>query len=130
MRPYIALIHKDADSDFGVSFPDLPGCVTAGATLDEARKLAAEALAFHLEGMAADGDTPPAPSSLDDVMADRENRDGVVVLVDPPAPSDKTVRVNITLPSDVLTEIDRYAEANNMTRSAFLQRAAKREMAD
>jgi predicted RNase H-like HicB family nuclease len=44
MRYYIAVIHKDADSDFGVSFPDLPGCITAGRTLDEARVMAAEAL--------------------------------------------------------------------------------------
>ena len=36
MQSYIALIHKDADSDYGVSFPDLPGCITAGTTLDEA----------------------------------------------------------------------------------------------
>ena len=42
MGQFIALIHKDAQSEFGVSFPDLPGCVTAGATLDEARLLAAE----------------------------------------------------------------------------------------
>jgi predicted RNase H-like HicB family nuclease len=46
MAEYIALIHKDPDSDFGVSFPDFPGCVTADATLEEARALAAEALAL------------------------------------------------------------------------------------
>ena len=50
MRHYIALIHKDADSDYGVSFPDLPGVITAGSDLDEVRKMAAEALAFHLKG--------------------------------------------------------------------------------
>ena len=43
-RTYIGLVHKDAGSDYGVSFPDLPGCVTAGATLDEARVMAADAL--------------------------------------------------------------------------------------
>jgi len=43
MRHYIALIHKDADSDYGVSFPDLPGVITAGSDLDEARAMAAEA---------------------------------------------------------------------------------------
>ena len=63
MRPYIALIHKDAKSDYGVSFPDLPGCVTAGATLEEARAMASEALALHLEGMAEDGDAIPEPLS-------------------------------------------------------------------
>jgi predicted RNase H-like HicB family nuclease len=51
MRPYIALIHKDPESDYGASFPDLPGCVTAGRTLDEAREMAVEALALHLEGL-------------------------------------------------------------------------------
>ena len=64
MRQYIALIHKDAESDFGVSFPDLPGCVTAGATLDEARDMAAEALALHLEGLSEDGEAIPEPGTV------------------------------------------------------------------
>ena len=62
MRHYIALLHKEADSDYGVSFPDLPGCVTAGKTLDEARANAEEALALHLAGMAEDGE--PARNRL------------------------------------------------------------------
>ena len=49
MQTYIALVHKEPNSDFGVSFPDLPGCVTAGKTLDEARAFASEALELHLE---------------------------------------------------------------------------------
>lgn len=129
MRQYIALIHKDRDSDFGVSFPDFPGCVTAGATLDEARDMAAEALAFHLEGLEADGEPIPEPSSLETVMAEAENRDGVAILVPAPAQAAKTIRVNITLPEDVLRDIDRYAEANGYTRSGFLALAAKKVMA-
>ena len=70
MRQYIALIHKDPDSDYGISFPDLPGVVSAGKTLDEAREMGAEALELHLEGMAADGDTTPEPSSLEEIMKD------------------------------------------------------------
>jgi predicted RNase H-like HicB family nuclease len=62
MRQYIALIHKDAGSDYGVSFPDLPGVISAGSTLDEARDMAAEALAFHLEGLAQDGEAVPERS--------------------------------------------------------------------
>jgi predicted RNase H-like HicB family nuclease len=85
MRQYIALIHKDADGDFGVSFPDLPGCVTAGSTLDEARDMAAEALAFHLEGLQADGEAVPEPSSLEAVISDPINKDGVAILVAAPA---------------------------------------------
>lgn len=129
MRPYIALIHKDADSDFGVSFPDLPGCVTAGKTLDEARGLAGEALAFHLEGMAEDGVAAPEPSAIEVIMAERGNRDAVAFLVDPPKSQAKAVRINITLPSDVLDEIDRYAESKGLSRSSFLARAAKKELA-
>lgn len=126
MRPYIALIHKDPDSDYGVSFPDFPGCVSAGKTLDEAQTMAAEALALHMEAMAADGEAVPEPSSLEEIMSDRDNRDGVAILVD--APSAKAIRVNITLPEDVLTAIDKSAEALGMTRSGFLARAARHAM--
>ena len=129
MADYVALIHKDPGSDFGVSFPDFPGCVTAGSTLDEARDMAAEALALHIEGMAEDGEAVPAPSSLDAVMADRENRDAVAVLIAAAVPS-KTVRVNITLPEDVLREIDAYAERHGFTRSGFIAAATRRSMQD
>lgn len=128
MTDYIALIHKDPDSDYGVSFPDFPGCISAGATLDVARSMAAEALAFHVEGMMEDGEAIPEPSSLEAVMRDAENRDGVAILVDlPQAP--KIVRVNITLPDDALREIDAYAEAQGYTRSGFLLKAARQALA-
>jgi len=126
MRSYIALIHKDPRSEFGVSFPDFPGCISAGATLDEARTNAEEALAFHVEGMAEDGDAIPEPSSLEQIMADPENRDAVAVLIPLREQAARTVRVNITLPEATLAEIDRYAEAHGFTRSGFLAQAAKR----
>jgi len=85
MRQYTAPIHKDADSDFGVSFPDLPGCVTAGSTLDEARDMATEALALHLEGMEQDDEAIPEPSSLEAVMAEATNPTAVAILVAAPA---------------------------------------------
>lgn len=130
MRPYIALIHKEPESVYGVSFPDLPGCVSAGDTLDEARANAVEALALHLEGMVEDGEAIPEPSTLEQVMEDRENREAVAILVDAPKPPAKAVRINITLPSDVLEEVDQYASANGMTRSGFLALAAKRNLED
>jgi len=129
MRHYIALIHKDADSDYGVSFPDLPGCITAGVDLDEARAMAAEALALHLEGLAADGEAIPEPSSLEAIMAERENRDAVAILVPAPAGAPRIVRVNITLPEDALREIDAFAEEHGLTRSGFLAAAARRAIA-
>jgi predicted RNase H-like HicB family nuclease len=83
MHAYIGLIHKEADSDFGVSFPDFPGLATAGTTLDDARAMAEEALAFHIEGLVADGEAIPAPSSFESIMADPVNRDAAVVLIGP-----------------------------------------------
>ena len=127
VRHYIALLHKGSDS-VGVSFPDFPGVVTAGKDLDDARAMAVEALAFHIEGLVEDGEAIPEPSSLEAVMADRDNRDGVAILVPVRTDVSKAVRVNVTLPQDVLTEIDRYADTHGETRSGFLARAAKQAM--
>jgi predicted RNase H-like HicB family nuclease len=128
MRHYIALIHKDDGSDYGVSFPDLPGVISAGATLDEARQMAAEALALHIEGMTDEGEPIPEPSSLEGIMAVAENRDAVAVLIPIAEGTSRAVRVNITLPQDVLEQIDAYAEQQGFTRSGFLAAAAKRVM--
>jgi predicted RNase H-like HicB family nuclease len=100
MRQYIGLIHKDPDSDFGVSFPDFPGVITAGTDLDDARRMAEEAISFHVEGMVEDGEAIPEPSSLEKVMADPENRDGVAILVRLKTAASKVVRVNVTLPEE------------------------------
>ena len=124
MADYIAIIHKEPDSDYGVSFPDFPGCVTAGSSLDEAKDMAREALAFHVEGMREDGEAIPEPSSLDTVMADPDFADGVAFLVTLHF-QPRTVRVNITLPEDELKHIDEAARARGMSRSAFLAQAAR-----
>jgi predicted RNase H-like HicB family nuclease len=130
MRNYIGLIHKDPDSDYGVSFPDFPGVVTAGTDLDDARRMAEEALAFHVAGMVEDREAIPEPSSLEQVMADATNMDAVAVLVPLKSQVKRSVRLNITLPEDVLREIDAYAEAHGLTRSGFIAQAAKRQMND
>lgn len=128
MASYIALIHKDDDSDYGVSFPDFPGCISAGSTLDEARAGAEEALALHIEGLIEDGESLPEPSSLDTIVADAENRDGVVILVNTPAEDQRAIRVNVTFPEDVLKQIDKFAQKAGYTRSGFLALAAKHEI--
>jgi predicted RNase H-like HicB family nuclease len=129
MPSYIGLIHKDVDSDFGVSFPDFPGAITAGKTLDDARAMAEEALALHVEGLTEDGEPIPEPSTLEEVMSDPDNRSGVAILVSVKTEQPKAVRVNVTLPEDVLEQIDRYAEAHGFTRSGLLAQAAKKLMA-
>jgi|SRR6185312_1252017 predicted RNase H-like HicB family nuclease len=130
MPSYIGLIHKDANSDFGVSFPDFSGVITAGVTLDDARAMAEEALALHVEGMVADGEAIPEPSTLEEVMSDPDNRSGVAILVSVKTEQPKAIRVNVTLPEDVLAQIDRYAEAHGFTRSGLLAQAARKLMTE
>jgi predicted RNase H-like HicB family nuclease len=72
MAGYVALVHKDEGTSYGVSFPDVPGCISTGDTLDEALTNAAEALAGHLAGMREDGDAIPTARGLDAIKADAE----------------------------------------------------------
>ncbi len=89
--------------------------------------MAEEALEFHIEGMLEDGEDIPVPSALDDIMADPENRDGVAVLVPVPDLAEKTERINITIPSNVLTKLDRYVDKTpNANRSQVLTEAVKK----
>jgi predicted RNase H-like HicB family nuclease len=87
MASYIALVHKDEDTSYGVSFPDVPGCIAAGDTFEEALGNAAEALAAHLALMRADGDPIPTPRSFDQLRHDSEFRadsaDAIVTVVQP-----------------------------------------------
>lgn len=126
MRQYIGLIHKEAHSDFGVSFPDFPGAITAGIDLDDARRMAEEALAFHIDGLIEDGEALPEPSTLEQVMNNEQNRSAVAILVAVRTEPRQSVRINITLPKDILTEIDAFAAAHGYTRSGFLAQAAKK----
>jgi predicted RNase H-like HicB family nuclease len=120
---YIAYLHKDRTSDFGVSFPDFPGCVTAGKTLDEARRMAAEALALHVEGMIEDGEEIPTPSTLDALANDPAMTGAVAFLVAVRPPEDKTVRVNIAARQSQVEQIDARARRFGLSRSAYLIQA-------
>jgi predicted RNase H-like HicB family nuclease len=128
MRYYIGLLHKDAGSDYGVSFPDFPGCVTAGETLDEAHALAAEALSFHIDGMLADGAAPPVPTPLERIMADATNRDGAAIVVPVRDVGSDAVRFDMSVDENTLSKIDDYAGKHGLTRTDFLIRAAQKAM--
>ena len=128
MTNYIALLRKDDSSDYGVEFPDFPGCITAGRTLDDAKDMAAEALALHVEGLIDDGEGLPTPSGLDTIMANPDNANSVAFLVSTPARTEKAVRVNVTFAESVLHRIDAAAHSVHLTRSAFLAHAALRAM--
>ena len=128
MATYIALIRKKRNTAFGVDFPDFPGCISAGDTLDEALRNAREALGLHVEGMSEDGERIPEPRSLEAVLEDPENRDAVPCLVQLPRGKGKAVRINITVDENLLEEIDDAAASLGMTRSAFLGEAARAKL--
>jgi predicted RNase H-like HicB family nuclease len=123
MTAYVALLRKQPDSDYGVDFPDFPGCITAGKTLEDARRMAAEALNLHIAGMIEDGEAIPSPSTLDAIMIDPHHADAVAVLVDV-ASRRSVVRVNVSLPPDLLEAIDRVSD----NRSRFLADAAREKL--
>ena len=81
MRHYIVVVYKDATLDYGVSFPDFPGAVAAAPTLEEAVEMAAEALLLHVEGMIAEGEIIPEPSTAEQVLANPEWSDGKKIWV-------------------------------------------------
>lgn len=87
MAGYIALVHKDEGTSYGVSFPDVPGCISAGDTFEEAVANAAEALAGHFALMKADGDAIPAPRSFDELKRDpdfaNDSAEAIVTMVTP-----------------------------------------------
>ena len=116
---YIAYLHKDTKSDYGVSFPDFPGCVTAAKTLEKARQGATEALSLHIAGMREDGERIPSPSTLDDLRDDPAMEGAVAFLVDAKEP-EKTVRINITARESQIAEIDHRARAAKLSRSAYM----------
>lgn len=126
MANYIAIIHKDSDSDYGVSFPDFPGCITAGKTIDEAKDMAQEALTGHIGVMEEFGDKVPEPSNLESVMTLCKDEEYVAFfIVSLPEKRSKKVRVNIMVPEEDLNQIDSFVKQHGMTRSAFLVKAAQ-----
>lgn len=126
VRYYPAIIER-GPSGFGVFFPDLPGCTSAGDTLQAAALGAEEALQGHLEVMAERGEAMPAPSELDAIQADPDVDDVARILVRAEV-AGRAARVNITLPEDLLAAIDRYARASGFTRSGLFAQAAREMM--
>lgn len=131
---YIAFIHKDPDSIYGVSFPDMPGCISAGETMDEAVRSAVEALSGHVRMLEADGDPVPQPRDFDAIMNDpglAEDREGAMTTVVPLVRDrGSTTRINVSFDLGLLEAIDAAARERGQTRSAFLASAARREIVD
>jgi len=126
----VALIHEE-NGVFGASFPDFLGCTTVADSLDAIIPKAAEALAFHVEGLMEDRPLPPV-RTLAQLRKDpifREDSAGAMIALVPYAPPARAARINITLDESLLERVDRAAEAAGETRSGYLAAAARQRLA-
>ena len=122
MRYYPAVLERAESGGYGVVFPDFPGCVSAGETVQAALTNAGEALAFHIEGVLEDSETVPEPSEIDAPLPEWLGPlEGTRVLVAVEEPGGH-VRVNVSLPTALVERIDRVAGVRQ--RSRFLADAA------
>jgi predicted RNase H-like HicB family nuclease len=123
---YPVVIHKDSNSDYGVTVPGVSGCFSAGQTVDEALQEVTEAIECHLEGLLMDGESIPVPHSIEYYQNNSEYAGGIwaVVTIDLAKLSGKTTRVNITLPERILNLMDKFAAENGETRSGLIAQAA------
>lgn len=126
VRHYPAIIEK-ASEGYTVFFPDLPGCTSAGDTVQEAALNAEQALQAHVELGLEHGDTIPEPSTLDQIAADPSVIEAarILVRVDPPA---RAISVSITLPEDLLAAVDQHAARMGYSRSGLLAWAVRERM--
>jgi predicted RNase H-like HicB family nuclease len=129
---YPIVIHKDEDSDYGVTFPDIPGCFSAGTSIDEAISMAREAAECHIEGLLLDSETIPVATTVENHKNCSEYKDGIWALVDIDLSklSLKAKRVNITIPERLLNVVDRFARNHGKTRSGLLAQAVTEYMAE
>ena len=129
---YVAFLHDDDEPGFGITFPDCPGCVSDGDTVDDALRRGAEALSVSRRRPAGRRGAHPHPRPLQDIKADgslAEWREGATIafvplILDRGSPR----RINVSLDFGLLRAIDEEAKRRGMTRSAFLSSAARKEI--
>ncbi|MGE8153869.1 type II toxin-antitoxin system HicB family antitoxin [Pseudomonas vancouverensis] len=126
------VLHKDADSEYGVIVPDVPGCFSSGSTVSQALESVKEALSLHYEGLVADGDALPLVQEIDAHLDNPDYAGGVWAVVDFDITPyfGKSVRFNATLPEQLLERIDQTVKRDQRysSRSGFLAAAALREL--
>ncbi len=123
---YPAAIRKDPESAYGVTIPDLPGCFSAGDTIEEAISNGTEAIKFHIEGLLIDGEGIPMPNIVETHKQNPDYTDAfwAFIPVDLSKLSGSSKRVNISIPERILGKIDTFAEKRGETRSGLLTAAA------
>ncbi len=126
--PYIAFVHPPEDgSEWGVTFPDVAGCVSAGASFETAVEAAREALSSHLAWLAADGDPLPPARALADLQADpeasAEAAGAIVQLIRPELQPGEPVHIDVAIDRRVLQRTDAAAQARGVSRATFIEAA-------
>jgi len=126
------VLHKEAESDYGVTVPDVPGCFSAGSTFSESLENVHEALALHFEGLLADGEPLPHAREADVYLDNPDYAGGLWAIVDFDVTPylGKSVRFNASLPEHLLERIDERVQKDHRyaSRSGFLATAALREL--
>ncbi|OZI64833.1 type II toxin-antitoxin system HicB family antitoxin [Bordetella genomosp. 4] len=125
------VLHTDDGIHYGVTVPDLPGCFSAGDSIEDALESVKEAIDLHLEGLTEDGDDVPLTLPIAQHINNPDYAGGIwaVIDVDVSRFDGRSEKINITVPRRVLARIDRYAKEHGATRSGFLVEAARRAMA-
>jgi predicted RNase H-like HicB family nuclease len=126
MKTYFAIVHKDRDSAYGVTFPDIPGCYSAADTLEDVVPNACEALDLWFED--ADEVEPSDAGAIGAAHAEDLRAGAFLVAVPRVTRLGKSVRVNVSLDRGILEAIDAAAAARKLTRSAFIAEAARNEI--
>lgn len=124
---YPIYVHKDQNSAYAATFPDFPGCFAAADELDDLPKAAQEAVEAHFFG---ETEGIPGPSTPEAWLNHEDYQDGywMMVDIDLSKVSTKAIRLNISLPENLVHRIDAIAKERHLSRSAFLAMAAEREM--
>jgi len=126
MKTYLALVHKDDGSAWGLSFPDLPGCFAAAESEGDILRAGAEALELWFED--AEPVTPRGPEAISQEVAQDLAAGAFLIAVPLVQPQSRLKRVNISLDAGTLEAIDAAAEALGLTRSGYLAMAALNEI--
>ena len=123
---YPIVIHKDSDTAYGVTVPDLPGCFSAGDTIEDALTNTVEAIECHIEGILIDGEYLPNGKTIEAHISCPEYKDGTwaIVDVDLSKLGGATQRINISIAENILSKIDAFAKESHITRSRLIADAA------
>ncbi len=125
---FTAIIEAGEEPGYSVFFPDLPGCASAGDTVEEAARNAEEALSLHLAGLIEEDEPVPRPTPPEQIGHDHDVIEAARMLVRGELPG-RSVRLNISMDEGLVAAVDQAAKQRQTTRSGLLSEAVRRMLA-